>query len=185
MQGSTHCETDAGWQKFLAAQGFTIEELRERWKQRMEVLRFIEERFRMGIRISPDGDQELLREDDAAGVCEAEGAAPPKLETISDRIQEILLQQQVEQSAERLAEALRAQGTVRMLKPGRQRAAMTEEATARQGVREKRSVMAALAAASVALDGRDRCWLLVADPCWRAERGTRRRLTFSGAWARR
>ncbi len=46
------CETDAGWEKFVAAQGFTVEELRERWRQRMEVLRFIEARFRMGIRIS-------------------------------------------------------------------------------------------------------------------------------------
>ena len=47
-----HCETDAGWEKFVADQGFTLEEVRERWRQRMEVLRFIEERFRMGIRIS-------------------------------------------------------------------------------------------------------------------------------------
>ena len=48
-----HCETEAGWEKFVADQGFTMEELRDRWRQRMEVLRFIEERFRMGIRIEP------------------------------------------------------------------------------------------------------------------------------------
>ena len=46
-----HCETDAGWEKFVADQGFTIDEVRERWRQRMQVLRFIEGRFRMGIRI--------------------------------------------------------------------------------------------------------------------------------------
>jgi len=48
---SYQCETDAGWQKFVADQGFTVDEVRDRWRQRMEVLRFIEERFRMGIRI--------------------------------------------------------------------------------------------------------------------------------------
>jgi len=47
------CETDAGWAKFIADQGFTLEEVRERWRVRMEVLQFVEERFRMGIRIQP------------------------------------------------------------------------------------------------------------------------------------
>ena len=44
-----HCETDAGWQKYLADHGFTVEEFRERWRKRMELLRFIEVRFRNGI----------------------------------------------------------------------------------------------------------------------------------------
>ncbi len=46
-----HCETDEGWQKFVTAQGFTMEELRRVWHERMEVLRFIEVRFRSGIHI--------------------------------------------------------------------------------------------------------------------------------------
>ena len=49
-----HCETDEGWSKFLAAQGFTAAELQTRWAERMEVLAYIENRFRMGIRISPE-----------------------------------------------------------------------------------------------------------------------------------
>ena len=43
-----HCETDAGWKKFVEAQGFTIPELDQLWTQRMEILKFVEIRFRAG-----------------------------------------------------------------------------------------------------------------------------------------
>ena len=66
-----HCETEEGWDKFLATEGFTDESLTSLWRQRMEVLAFIELRFRMGIRITPAEIQELLRQDAAAGVCRA------------------------------------------------------------------------------------------------------------------
>jgi peptidyl-prolyl cis-trans isomerase SurA len=111
------CETDAGWQKFIADQGFTVPELMDRWRERMEVLRFIEQRFRMGVRISPAEiqtyyDKTLLPE------YAARKATPPKLDTISDRIQEILLQQQVGSLLDDWLKSLKAQGTVRMTKPG-------------------------------------------------------------------
>src|SRR5271154_2861293 len=40
-----HCETDAGWQSYVEAHGFTVEGFRERWRKRMELLKFIEVRF--------------------------------------------------------------------------------------------------------------------------------------------
>jgi peptidyl-prolyl cis-trans isomerase SurA len=49
-----HCDTDAGWKKFVEAQGFTVPELEELWRQRMEIIKFIELRFRAGITITPD-----------------------------------------------------------------------------------------------------------------------------------
>ena len=109
-----HCETDAGWKAFVAAQGFTLPELQERWRARMEVLRFIEQRFRMGILISPDEikayyDKTLLPEYQKRHV------TPPKLETISDRIQEVLLQQQVSSLLRDWLTSLKAQGSVRIL----------------------------------------------------------------------
>jgi len=112
-----HCETDAGWQKFVEDQGFTLEELKDRWKERMEVLRFIEMRFKMGIRITPDEiktyyDKTLLPE------YAKQKATPPKMDTISDRIQEILLQQQVSALLGDWLKSLKAQGSVRMAKAG-------------------------------------------------------------------
>jgi len=112
-----HCETDAGWQKFVAEQGLTLEELREHWKIRMEVLRFIEERFRMGIRIT---DQEIddYYKKTLVPAFQQHNAPVPAEATIKDKIQEILLQQQVDKLLDDWLAALRAQGNVRILKPG-------------------------------------------------------------------
>ena len=112
-----HCETDAGWQKFVEDQGFSLQELKERWKDRMEVLRFIEMRFKMGIRITPEEiktyyDKTLLPE------YAKQKATAPNLDTISDRIQEILLQQQVSALLGDWLKSLKAQGSVRMAKAG-------------------------------------------------------------------
>jgi hypothetical protein len=111
------CETDAGWQKFVSDQGFTMPELMARWRDRMEVLRFIEQRFRMGIRVSPE-DIKAYYDKTLLPAYAARKAPPPKLEVISDRIQEILLQQQVGALLEDWLNSLKAQGSVRMMKPG-------------------------------------------------------------------
>ena len=111
-----HCETEAGWNKFVTAQGFTQRELLNLWKQRMQILNFIEVRFRMGVQITPAQiktyyDKTLLPQ------FASKGAPAPKLATISDRIQEILLQQQVSSLLGDWLKQLKAQGTVRMLRP--------------------------------------------------------------------
>ena len=112
-----HCETDAGWQKFLADKGFTVAELNERWRERMRVLRFIEARFKMGIRISP-AEIKTYYEKTLLPQYAQQKATPPKLDSISDRIQEILLQQQVSALLEDWLKSLKAQGSVRMAKAG-------------------------------------------------------------------
>jgi peptidyl-prolyl cis-trans isomerase SurA len=112
-----HCETDAGWQRFLADNGFTDEEFRQRWRDRMITLRFIEQRFRMGIRIEPAEidqyyQQTLLPEYASRHV------SPPKVSAIRDRIQEILLQQRVGRLLDDWLKALRASGDVQIVTPG-------------------------------------------------------------------
>ena len=111
------CTTEAGWEKFVADQGFTREEVQDRWRQRMEVLRFIEERFRMGIRISQAEIDEYYKTTMLPAYEKENAAAPPEA-TIADRIQEILLQQQVDKLLDDWLATLRAQGSVRILKPG-------------------------------------------------------------------
>ena len=111
-----HCETDAGWAKFVADQGFTLEELREHWRRRMEVLRFIEQRFRMGIRITPAEIDDYYKKT-LMPAYQKQKATPPAEATISDRIQEILLQQRVGKLLDDWLTSLRAQGSVRMIKP--------------------------------------------------------------------
>ena len=45
------CETEAGWARFLSDHSLTPSEVQTRWRQRMEILRFIDARFRAGVRI--------------------------------------------------------------------------------------------------------------------------------------
>jgi peptidyl-prolyl cis-trans isomerase SurA len=111
------CETEAGWEKFVAAQGFTVEELRERWRQRMEVLRFIEARFRMGIRIS-QAEMDAYYMGTLVPAYEKEKVTAPAEATIAARIQEILLQQQVDKLLDDWLTSLRAEGSVKIVKPG-------------------------------------------------------------------
>jgi peptidyl-prolyl cis-trans isomerase SurA len=112
-----HCETDAGWEKFVAGQGFTMAEVSDRWRQRMAVLRFIEERFRMGIRIEQSDIDDYYR-NTMLPVYEKQKVTPPAEAAIADRIQEILLQQRVNKLMDDWLTALRAEGSVRMMKPG-------------------------------------------------------------------
>ena len=112
-----HCDTQVGWERFVADQGFTLRELRDRWRLRMTVLRFIEERFRMGIRISQSEIDDYYKST-MIPAYEKENAAPPQEESVEDRIQEILLQQQVDKLLDDWLATLRAQGSVRILKPG-------------------------------------------------------------------
>jgi len=108
------CETEAGWQAFLAANGFTEAELMKRWRERMETLQFIEDRFRMGIRI-PDSAVKDYYTKTLLPEYAARHATAPKLDSISDRIREILLQQQVSGLLDDWLKALRASGDVRMV----------------------------------------------------------------------
>ena len=89
----------------------------KRWRSRMEVLRFIEERFRMGARIQPADIKNYYDKTLLPQYAKQHATAPP-LDTISDRIQEILLQQQVSNLLGDWLKSLRAQGSVVVLKQG-------------------------------------------------------------------
>lgn len=112
-----HCETEDGWERFIKAQGFTLDELRQRWRERMEVLRFIELRFRGGINITPEEIKSYYDKTLVPAYADQK-VSIPKLSVISDRIQEVLLQQQVTSLLGDWLKALRAQGTVQPVTPG-------------------------------------------------------------------
>lgn len=112
-----HCETDAGWQRFVTAQGFTPQELLDLWRQRMEVLQFIELRFRGGIHITPEQISTYYKES-LLPEYRKEGVTPPKVDAVSDRIREVLLEQQVSSLLNDWLRSLRAQGSVRIMNAG-------------------------------------------------------------------
>jgi parvulin-like peptidyl-prolyl isomerase len=113
----SNCETDEGWKKYLGDHGFTGEEFRARWRLRMQLLKFIEARFRSGIKIS-DAEVKAYYEKSMLPEYAKRNVTPPKLETIQKRIEEVLLQQEVGALLQDWLKSLRAQGSVRMITPG-------------------------------------------------------------------
>lgn len=112
-----HCETDEGWEKYLASHGFTVAEFRALWLKRMELLQFIELRFRSGIKITDDEIAAYFK-DTMLPEYARRNVKPPPLDSISKRIEEVLLQQRVGALLDDWLKSLRAQGSVKVMTPG-------------------------------------------------------------------
>lgn len=109
------CNSQKGWAEYLETLGLTPEQVTEYWAQRMALLRFIEGRFRTGIRITPEEIQKYYSETLAPQYAKPDEV--PALDKVSPRIQEILLQQQVTALFDDWLKSLKAQGQVEVLDP--------------------------------------------------------------------
>lgn len=112
-----HCETRDGWERFLATKGFTEASLTTLWRQRMEVMAFIEARFRMGIEVSPEDIRSYYEKTMLPQYAALHQPAPP-VRSITRGIREVLLQQKVAKLLDDWLQSLRAQGSVVVLHPG-------------------------------------------------------------------
>jgi hypothetical protein len=112
-----NCQSEARWDRFLEEHGFTEASFFSRWKERMEVLEFIEDRFQMGVNITQDQIQSYYQKT-LLPEYQSQHAPAPKLDAISSQIREILLQQQVTNLLSDWLKSLRAQGSVVVLHPG-------------------------------------------------------------------
>jgi hypothetical protein len=110
-----NCASDAGWKAFLDAHGLTLERVESYMRYRLEILRFIEQRFRQGIRIAPEEIETYYRQTLVPQY--AAGEAIPSLDKVSPRIEEILLERQVNVLFDDWLNSLRKQGDVEVLDP--------------------------------------------------------------------
>ncbi len=109
------CKSDAGWKAFLAHHELTPAQVENYMRLRIEILNFIELRFRQGIRITPEEIETYY-----AGTLLPQypaGEKPPPLQQVSSRIEEILLQQRVNVLFDNWLSNLRKQGQVEVLDP--------------------------------------------------------------------
>jgi hypothetical protein len=111
------CASQADWLAVLNAHGFTEDEFNARWRARMEMLRFIEQRFRTGIHITPSEIQIYYNTVLTPQYAAVHADAPP-LSTISTRIEQLLLEQRISTLLDDWLTQLRAQGNVHILAPG-------------------------------------------------------------------
>lgn len=110
------CQTDEGWKAFLAANDLTEQEVVDHWQQRLAILRFIDLRFRTGIRISHESIAEYYQKS-VVPAFEKQHENAPALKEFSSRIQEILLEQQVNGLLQDWLKSLRAEGSVQIVDP--------------------------------------------------------------------
>jgi peptidyl-prolyl cis-trans isomerase SurA len=109
------CSSETGWNAFLANHALTPERVSSYVRTRLEILRFIEMRFRQGIRIAPEEVESYYREKLLPQY--APGQAPPSLNQVAPRIEEILLQQQVNVLFNDWLDNLEKQGEIEILDP--------------------------------------------------------------------
>jgi len=124
------CATPAGWAAYLATFGLTPERVAEYWSRRMAVLRFIELRFRSGIRITPEEIATYYNDTLVPKYNRPEDA--PALDKIAPRIQEILLQQRVNVMLNDWLKSLQDQGQVEILDPALRKSAAEDPAGSAQ-----------------------------------------------------
>ncbi len=121
------CTSDAGWKMFLARHGLTPARVESYTRTRIEILSFIELRFRQGIRIAPEEIEKYYRETLLPQY--PAGQKPPPLEQVSARVEEILLEQQVNILFDNWLANLRKQGQIEILDPALEAASGSEGAT--------------------------------------------------------
>ncbi|MGA2252387.1 hypothetical protein [Terracidiphilus sp.] len=109
------CSTDTGWAAFLKENNLTEADIVNYLRLRTEILNFIEYRFRQGIQIQQDQIAKYYKETLLPQYPKNEKV--PALETVAPRIEEILLQQQVNQMFTTWLRDLRKQGDVEILDP--------------------------------------------------------------------
>ncbi|HEY0760464.1 MAG TPA: peptidylprolyl isomerase [Acidisarcina sp.] len=110
------CQSEAGWRNFLKSNNLSEEQVNQRWRQRIEIVRFIDIRFRNGIRITKPEIQAYY-EKTFIPAFRKESTNPPALDAVSSRIEEILLQQRVSTMLQDWLKSLRDQGSVQILDP--------------------------------------------------------------------
>jgi peptidyl-prolyl cis-trans isomerase SurA len=110
------CVSEAGWRAYLTSLGLTNEQVDDYYGRRMAMLRFIEQRFRSSNSVPPEEIQKYYDENVVPKYANREEA--PTLAHISQRIQEVLLQQQVNALLDDWLKSLQDQGQVEILDPG-------------------------------------------------------------------
>jgi peptidyl-prolyl cis-trans isomerase SurA len=110
-----NCASDAGWKAFLGTHGLTSKQVETYLRYRVQILRFIETRFRQGIRISPEEIETYYRKTLLPQY--GEGETIPPLDQVSSRIEEILLERQVNALFDDWLKNLRQQGNIDVLDP--------------------------------------------------------------------
>jgi peptidyl-prolyl cis-trans isomerase SurA len=124
------CASDAGWNAFLEHHELSPARVEKYLRNRLEILSFIELRFRQCIRITPEEIETYYRETLLPQY--PSGQTPPPLQQVSSRVEEILLQQRVNALFDTWLSNLRSQGQILLLDPTLQRASAADDGASKE-----------------------------------------------------
>ena len=113
---NTDCETDAGWKAYLAQHGFTPDEIQDRMKERLEILKFIDVRFGVVVQVS-NADVRNYYDQVLTPELEQNKQPLPDFRTVAPKIRQILRQRQVSNLIDEWLKSLRAEDHVQILDP--------------------------------------------------------------------
>jgi peptidyl-prolyl cis-trans isomerase SurA len=112
----TRCTTAQGWSDYLAERSLTPDEVAADWRLRLQILDYLNLRFRTGVRVPRSQIRDYYQKT-LVPQFQAKHETPPPLKSLSSRIQDLLLQQQVTQQINDWEATLLQQGSVRILVP--------------------------------------------------------------------
>jgi parvulin-like peptidyl-prolyl isomerase len=103
--------SDAGWNGILAGYGLTQEDVKEQLTSQIRILRFIDLRFRGLVRVEKDAIATYYQDRFLPEVRKRH-AAEPKLSEVSDKIEQILVEQRIDELLSNWLKTLRAQAHI-------------------------------------------------------------------------
>jgi len=103
--------TDEGWKSVLAAYGLTEQDIGEQLTSQSRILRFVDLRFRGLVRVEKDAIATYYQ-DRLLPELHKRGAAEPKLADVSDRIENVLVEQRIDELLAGWLQTLRTQAHI-------------------------------------------------------------------------
>jgi len=109
--------TDDGWKNVLAAYGLTEQDIGEQLTSQSRILRFVDLRFRGLVRVEKDAIAAYYQ-DKLLPELHKRGAAEPKLADVSDRIENVLVEQRIDELLAGWLQTLRSQAHIEKILAG-------------------------------------------------------------------
>jgi peptidyl-prolyl cis-trans isomerase SurA len=108
--------TDDRWKALLTSYGLTQQDVEEQLTDQVRILRFIDLRFRGLVRVDKDAIESYYRQTFLPEV-RRRNAPEPKLEEVSDKIEQILIEQRIDELLNNWLKTLRAQAHIETMLP--------------------------------------------------------------------
>jgi len=115
-QGIPGAVKDEDWKSILAGYGLTQQDVEEQLTSQVRILRFIDLRFRGLVRVDKEAIASYYQDRFLPEV-RKRNAAEPKLEEVSDKIEQILAEQRIDERLSNWLKTLRAQAHIERILP--------------------------------------------------------------------